>query len=836
MSSADAFVSSPLRPSRFDPYTLSSSPNLPSITDILKKDPTESRLQHAAPASNARTVFTSAANILREAPEIDIETEQITKSPSPKPNPKKSRKKKALQLESVKAFPETPILIESSPKEKPWQKFKSKKKGQENGKATTSEVTVMKSTIKGKREKSETVSRHFATAKGTTKHPADELEKSKIIHKSEDQTADGPFFSETALTRRHDWTPPRANSPIFLGSESDNQELLSSVDRGVKSKDVFESLQDRYAHRDVPSSAAQGQSQQVDILKKRKLIELVSVSHEVDQHSREPSPPKAIVTKKKTRTITELATAPYMPPIGPDLDVAGPITKESLLNYFDSDGAVKALVEHQTAVMSYKKGKVKETKAAKPKRKKKSGTVENPILLSPNSALKQSRNQDFVFGTSSQLVGEESPTTLKDLQRAIQASNRVDSDPFADSDGQGLWHAGARDVDGDLMKGDQIDLVEDFTILPRIEGQMRRSREEFVDIDDILKSSGIDDSAKITPQEKTTLVQSQAPAPAPAPDPAPSDAKSRQSDRKESAESQSADVLVIARPDYDLLSDAQLSAQIASYGFKPVKKRQAMIALLDRCWLNKNAGASTSLSISISTSASMSAPKRKQAPITEPEKAPKQRGRPKKSSTTETSSTGKALAANEASPKSARGGSRKNATEETSATAKATIRKDGSPSRARGRPRKVASKVVEISNSDTDDHASSLSSRGSSPDRDGIFSSPPAVDLSISEDVDMSLTLSPTDQQADLFNHITRAVTSMPHSDDPLQPSWYEKMLLYDPIVLEDLSAWLNGPDGLGKTGYDAEVSPFVVKKWCESKSVICLWRCNMSGKERKRF
>jgi hypothetical protein len=60
-------------------------------------------------------------------------------------------------------------------------------------------------------------------------------------------------------------------------------------------------------------------------------------------------------------------------------------------------------------------------------------------------------------------------------------------------------------------------------------------------------------------------------------------------------------------------------------------------------------------------------------------------------------------------------------------------------------------------------------------------------------------------------------------------------MLLYDPIIVEDLTLWLNLGQ-LGKVGHDGEVSPAAVKKWCESRSICCLWKVNLRGKERKRL
>ncbi len=40
---------------------------------------------------------------------------------------------------------------------------------------------------------------------------------------------------------------------------------------------------------------------------------------------------------------------------------------------------------------------------------------------------------------------------------------------------------------------------------------------------------------------------------------------------------------------------------------------------------------------------------------------------------------------------------------------------------------------------------------------------------------------------------------------------------MYDPIILEDFTLWLNAGQ-LDQAGYDGEVAPGDVKKWCESK------------------
>lgn len=108
------------------------------------------------------------------------------------------------------------------------------------------------------------------------------------------------------------------------------------------------------------------------------------------------------------------------------------------------------------------------------------------------------------------------------------------------------------------------------------------------------------------------------------------------------------------------------------------------------------------------------------------------------------------------------------------------------------------------------------------------------MSVSMDEDTEISIALSPSDQPTS-FEYIKKAVTTVPRTTDPLQPSWHEKILMYDPIVVEDLAAWLNSGE-LTRVGYDDEVSSGEVKKWCESKSICCLWKVNLRGKERKRF
>ncbi|OAX82608.1 structure-specific endonuclease subunit SLX4 [Emergomyces africanus] len=84
-----------------------------------------------------------------------------------------------------------------------------------------------------------------------------------------------------------------------------------------------------------------------------------------------------------------------------------------------------------------------------------------------------------------------------------------------------------------------------------------------------------------------------------------------------------------------------------------------------------------------------------------------------------------------------------------------------------------------------------------------------------------------------LSSRITEAIKSQPRIrafNGLKQPTWYEKILMYDPIQLEDLAVWLN-TDGFGRIGEDREVGPGVVREWCESKGICCVWKKKASGR-----
>lgn len=897
LASANSILSACAKMSQEDPVVvISSSPDFPSIHKLLTKSPKKSALRsgsNAAPIPNdALTSFATATTVWQSlhggggTRKVDIsgtivgdtvskgvEALVIESEETKKGKPKKratvttAKKTKATATTETPSVPadqktEQPIL---EPATAPKLRRKTKAaKNQDDAQTTIPQVKVTKTGAKERkpRKKTETVSRHFP-------QPAP---PGKLVNNPVD---DGPIALERAMPRRMDWTPPpddTVSPPAGRSATLEEISVISLEDSVVSDPgrtETFKDMLGAYNCKVVEEVKLEGIPAQPsnDILGKRKLIEMAATT--VDR-AKTPatSPTKTKAPKKKPRTITELATAAYRTVEETSVE---PETNETVLDYFDAENGTD---DRKQAKAPSKTSK----KMAKPKVSKKKAEPRKQVLLSPKSALKQVSGQDFVFGTASQLATEDDPDLLRALHEAMKASNIPDSDPFASSPilselasrriaGNKLWAAGARDDDGDLLDLEPLDLTESPAplqnySLPRLStaaangsGQSVSTREipvellsSELDTFDLSESPAVPPAAKshfsstrkiVNSKESGSIVKlplSAEPTETVQPnvaidldfEPPPSNQEHNElitqsqvylSPSKPPANTPQ-------RPKYELFTDASLAKAIAAYGFKPIKKREAMIALLEQCWENKHKtklGDTTAQGVM--SAATVSQPKA--APTTS---APRSNGRAKKA--------GAAVPPTDTAPRP-RGRPKKN----PEAAAEQAFTKP-----ARGRPRMQASpaptkEVVEIADSDASDRDDDpfLSSPISSPKaNDDLFSSSPhpPMDVSITEeteDASLIATEGPTTQQAMLFSLITKAVTSAPRTTNPAEPSWHEKILMYDPVILEDLTAWLNSGQ-LDRVGHDEEVTPNDVKLWCHSKSVCCLWRENLHGKARKRF
>ncbi|RDW76130.1 hypothetical protein BP5796_06951 [Coleophoma crateriformis] len=736
----------------------------------------------------------------------------------------------------------------------------------------------------GRVTKSDKVSKHFPKAPAAT---------------------DESLHLEAAVMRRTEWTPPGptknyltawVTTPVPIDRE--DSEIISdgSAASGENLKKVG-SLLSTFGFTSNSSPAAKKSIEGAGT-RKRKLIELVSVKHAVAD-AMLAEQPRAV--KKKPRTITEVATAAYDMSKVDDATAHHPAP---LLQYFSLDGS--------SSNDGYKvPTKPRNSSPDKPgKRKMKGAKLPEVILLSPESALKQANKQDYVFGTSSQLAREESPTFLRELHQALQESNKVTDDPFSDPledviresaaisaansrrsvlplvTKRNLWSAASRDEDGKILEIETVDLSQTPAFEEAVEHSNAIGTEipfrscEKSDTATIqqrarsLQPAQTATSTELDPElpyaattsnggntfENTTITLSD-PADgevwhdltdtSPAEQPlvresdaigpieaairlelrSPAKPKSHQSPcpakiaipTKKTGTAPKAKGTVM--PDYNAYTDARLAKEIASYHFKPIKKRDVMIDLLKQCWEGKQRLALESLATNtkLRTSAAISQksttnPTSQTSPIAvSPPKKP--RGRPRKDKTvlvkaspTKQKSRGQ--------PKASR------AAENLDFDSDAPLFQLRTPKK----PQKNSQRIDEIYDSDP-----ALTPSPPRRPASQIRTPPIPLQVSVSTSADDTPVLSPASSQTLLNTYISKAVKAAPPSNDAKRPSWHEKILVYDPIVLEDLTVWLN-TGALERVGWDGEVAPNEVKEWCRSKSICCLWKETLRGETRSRY
>ncbi|KAL1873546.1 5'-flap endonuclease [Diaporthe australafricana] len=907
MARSNFIMTSPATQTMQERHMMLSSSPLPDIKELAHKQPKVTALRSGSAAApipaSVTATFTSAADLLRSVRAGADDSADIIDEPE-RPAPKKTAVKRAKKTAKAPKRVANEVIVlssdgvtprsnddgtitnlggdggedgtEGSPLQgKPWRKYKAPvETGDIDISANAVEPQARPKAQRKRSNQSETASRQAA-------------KQDEAIRPRARNLTPEPINLEAAVQRRMDWTPPKEDThpeaiPSPLGP-SDTVSLYTSPDlppleHEIVKEDIFKNLHNTYAHKVSEHTGCIRTNPQPITLGKRKVIEMTSVAQPSNQTPGETSPIKQKAPKKKPRTLTELATAAYAPK--PAELPEDPLKEDSILEYFNVD-------KNGPASKPMKgKGKGKATKATKKK-----APPKQPLLLSPKAAIRQSAKQDFVFGTSSQLVREDSPTVLRDLQAALRASN-ITSENVESADnshasalssestkrGGGLWSVSARDEDGGVVDIEVIDLVgspfsEDDAVaildpwkdlppeLPTASGTETETAEPSlieiecmpVALSNTSSKPSISKSHFFLTQQKVTINAAAA---------ASSGSSAKQSfplitdllqeddvpppsNQEQSEEDVSQIPLTMprkvqkTRPNYDLFTDAKLAKEVSSFGFKAVKTRSGMLALLDQCWNSRSQAPIAAASFS--TSALSPSPKGKKttsAAVSKVATSPsskRQRAKPKKAPDVVPSDV--AAAAEGASTTSApkkRGRPRKDASTSADLMTSTTMPPPpkGQPAVSTPKRRKASTQPrAEIRDSDLDsDDSAGLSS----PEK--IFTSGgEAVDISINEDTEISLDMSPTAQQSVLFSHITRAVTSAPRTTDPENPSWHEKMLMYDPVILEDLAAWLNSGQ-LTRVGCDGEASPIDVKKWCESMSVCCLWRGTHRGKERKRL
>jgi hypothetical protein len=451
-------------------------------------------------------------------------------------------------------------------------------------------------------------------------------------------------------------------------------------------------------------------------------------------------------------------------------------------------------------------------------------------VLPPEDAVNYLKDQDLMFGTFSQLEREDSPTMLRDMQKAIRASENSmvgNSKPSSITRAgsalhsqtavarfqspRNLWSVAARDMDGSLAEIEVLDMVDisDISELPpRPTGELQVSIER----DD---ENTVSQGKPLQPVEITDKVKA-------AVDIHMENMTPGESKLEETACGASE---IRPMPQFANWEDTTLSREVRSYGFKPMKSRKKMIEVLERCW--KAQHTSTRAGVQEVPGKPVEGSTRKAGTI--------QSQKSKQTCGTDTAENAKKESAHlteEAKPITILEDKPNHAAEKSSLPLTKSSFADveeiedsedeliPSPSRLQSR----YMRHISVSRgSQRGSQPLPVSATPSSPTRNvGSGTQPSFPDLVAESGL------------PDLASQITQAVRLQPRSfsDDCKRPSWHEKILMYDPIILEDFATWLN-IEGLGLVHEDREVSAEFVRQWCESNGICCGFRKTSRRSER---
>ncbi|KAJ5808633.1 hypothetical protein N7474_009902 [Penicillium riverlandense] len=606
---------------------------------------------------------------------------------------------------------------------------------------------------------------------------------------------DEELHLEAATRRRIDWTPPPDTSP----EDSAVEEVNQKEDSEAKGSGGFGTLFSSYSFATSAATSREMRQNPDGGPTKRRRIELVN-SHLPATNDDKTSDTKseasdsassAAQTKRKGTqtkrftTLTARMTAQYS------------ILEEDIDGVLDSE-------------------------KEKPKRRSKAkSTNKDPefTILSPEAAAKAFDEQDLMFGTCSQLEREDSPQTLEEMQEAIRASEKLFKEQKASSadrsvtsarpisrliGSRNLWGVAARNTDGSLIRAEGLDKVD---LTEPKEASMSIHKQDEFDWLEIDCGEPKSDSRTKTqlPEQSAPRCQAAITATQPSKD-------TENSDPPVSPQQPS-------MPQYSGFTDAELSKQVAAYGFKSVRGRKKMIDLLQKCWHSKHGRGNKSA-----------------GPTQQPEKpkarisAKTQISAPSKPKRTKTDS--KSFSKNlQNSPKGKQTSRSFIDVDEIQDSEEEIL---PSPSQVQKRYTDIySSKSSSASEPSLDMSPTAPSPPSPTKRKTAAPRKPSSTRPPSSAPITKPATRPDTSRRSslpDLGTQVTKAVHAQKQS--PLSsmsksrsnPTWHEKILMYDPIVLEDFTTWLN-VEGLGLVGEDREISAGSVREWCEGKGVCCCWK-----------
>ncbi|KAL4781712.1 hypothetical protein BJX76DRAFT_9695 [Aspergillus varians] len=685
-------------------------------------------------------------------------------------------------------------------------------------------------TITGKVTKSGTAKSKLCPAKTVDGDLISKTIREQSAGKEDKGGCDKDLQLEPAMKRRLDWTPTKQSSKPAIelkdgdGSEGDQNGLGTLLSRYAY--DGVATALDKFP---LPNNGPT----------KRRRIELVdsrvlptkpkpfdddtAQNSEGDAHvSKSSKPIKRPKTRaKRLTTLTARVTAEYY---------------EESTNCSDSTD--------QGISITNERSKAANSKSRKSKRKADDNSgfkVPRTIVLSPEDAVKSLDQQDLVFGTCSQLEREDSPTLLRDTQAALQQSEKeslcAPSSRLHQCPGlarpssaisrlaapKSLWSVAARDAEGLLVDAKVVNLVDSpeasKVIFPSVEDDKEKDNQR----GNASGTSSLGDApmyGELPASTAQTVEQ-------------PTCNKPNTSSKP--------------MPKYNRWTDTSLARKLHSYGLKAIKNRKTMVEVLEKCWIAQQGPATQkegedSQSKETTTTTSSASGTSGTSGASELQEAQEKPKKPKATSQRKPKSQLPSQPRT-SQPRKENGETTATASESRQTTPTKTKRQQARQSNYPVQTEYSSQRPSTRSFIDVEEIQDSEDELLPSPSKffDGLFTNRTGKQESKKQKLPTSTSPSsrPTKETTnsnttatklpDLGGQITRAVRAQPRQrQSPTrtrkQPTWHEKILIYDPIYLEDFTMWLN-TEGLGLVDEDREVGAGFVRQWCESKGICCCYK-----------
>ncbi|KAI9037772.1 protein slx4 [Aspergillus affinis] len=754
--------------------------------------------------------------------DLDVEGEETIPQKKPKRGRPKATNKEQEGLETTTSDQNQK---ETAPKKPRATKAKSTEGPKKRGRPSTKTATNNNKTLSGRVAKAGNAQPKEPDEK--TKRPSTPKSSSRETSAKDpvDWEKEG-LQLEAATKRRLDWTPTK--DTMNRAVETDKVEGV-----GDDTSNGFGSLLEDYNFSGgFPLPQTSSGIPEEGFITKRRRIELVDSrlnpesrqrsseedkpSAEEDHSSNAPAPKKRRQEQpKKLTTLTARVTAQYN---------NNPTESSDLLATTRKDSPFV------------------QTKKTKSKGKGKTKLQEPEfIVLSPEAAAKSLDDQDLVFGTCSQLQREDSPTLLKETQAAILESEKsiisasTPRDPWFQSSStttvarfmtpKNLWSVAARDTEGSLTQVEVVDLSESpdlpkLSFLNNNKAQAASKKKQSKEPDVTPDFTPDDLSHNEVPELKETSSSGKELSQV---------ASQNTNTEGGSKEKTQPPESLPQKPRYAGFTDAELSSQVAAYGFKAVRNRKKMIELLQKCWESKHAP-------SVSVDGQQNQDNVPLKPTTEaaPQSQTTGKGTRKAASTSQATTT----KVKKTQPSKTTKSTTKLKNKPSTSPLKASTQQPASQLESSQVVPSIRSfaEIEEIQDSEdelTPSPSRLLGQYLPTTERQSLPMSPipPTPTRSTTRShLQQSAAPQPTKPSAppDLANQITKAVRAQAQHRASKPPhkhlTWHEKMLMYDPIILEDFTGWLN-TEGLALVAEDREVGAGFVRQWCETHSICCCYR-----------